>query len=665
MTMNKLRKITAVMLCLIMALTPVTAASAKGLTAPSRFGYGIVCFAGSVFNYIVKSRNVIEYVRIKTPFYSINDSIEVHGKNGAVIDEVCYFTSDPGRSIDTGKAVSHEAVEGKNGYVIVVLTDGHVTAPKAVEFHRHKFIPDESTRIRPTCTADGEVVMRCACKASEKQVFSATGHDFRLKYIDEPSCETEGCRHEQCIRCLETRDIPVEACGHEMVAEISDATEECDPVRTVRCIRCGLIESSGPVSMFSFEKASGGVLLTEYSGKLRNVVVPREYNGEAVAGIGDNAFENHSSLESIVIPDSVTEIGEKAFSGCTSLTAIDLSNVRSIGMGAFSGCSKLASAVLSDSPGLVIGSCAFENCVSLTDITVPEDIRMRIGDDTFANAGNVIYHGPQETSGWGTLCVNGYVDTAGMVYTDSTMKTLCSCPDTETIEIPDSVISVSTAALTGCESLRILKAGKNVRNISVSLFNNLNSIECICVDPGNEKYSSTDGVLFSEDGTKLIYYPVNRAEAEYSVPEGVTEICGSAFRKASGIRILSVPDSVREIGSNAFSGCPELYSVSIGDGVTGIGSSAFMNCRSLEKVKLGGSVSFIPASAFANCPKLSELRMSDSVKEIRDNAFSRCTSLADVYYTGSPDNAEEITVSGGNDCVINARWHYTDISENT
>lgn len=107
-------------------------------------------------------------------------------------------------------------------------------------------------------------------------------------------------------------------------------------------------------------------VLVKYRGKGRKVVIP-----DSVTAIGDGAFWKCSSLTSITIPDSVTSIGDEAFDGCSSLRSITIPNsVTSIGEGAFWGCEGLA-----DPNGLVIiRSVLYGYKGNATSIEIPDSV---------------------------------------------------------------------------------------------------------------------------------------------------------------------------------------------------------------------------------------------------------------------------------------------------
>ena len=98
---------------------------------------------------------------------------------------------------------------------------------------------------------------------------------------------------------------------------------------------------------------------------------------------GADLYLNGEKVTEITIPDSVTSIGQNAFSGCTGLTSITIpSSVTSIGEGAFGGCTGLTSITMSSNVTSILGY-VFENCSGLTSITIPDSVTS-IGDYAFS-----------------------------------------------------------------------------------------------------------------------------------------------------------------------------------------------------------------------------------------------------------------------------------------
>ena len=111
---------------------------------------------------------------------------------------------------------------------------------------------------------------------------------------------------------------------------------------------------------------------------LSEIVIP-----SSVTSIGDSAFYRCDSLSEIVIPSCVTSIGDSAFSWCSSLSEIVIpSSVTSIGDNAFSWCSSLSEIVIPSSV-TSIGDWAFSRCNSLSEIVIPSSVTS-IGDSAFS-----------------------------------------------------------------------------------------------------------------------------------------------------------------------------------------------------------------------------------------------------------------------------------------
>jgi hypothetical protein len=113
-----------------------------------------------------------------------------------------------------------------------------------------------------------------------------------------------------------------------------------------------------------YNKAMTTIILALQAVINDNFVIP-----DSVTTIGDTAFSGCTGLTSIIIPDSVTTIGVSAFSNCTGLMSIIIpDSVTTIGNGAFSGCTGLTSVTIGNSV-ITIGNWAFLNCISLTSVT--------------------------------------------------------------------------------------------------------------------------------------------------------------------------------------------------------------------------------------------------------------------------------------------------------
>lgn len=155
--------------------------------------------------------------------------------------------------------------------------------------------------------------------------------------------------------------------------------------------------------LFDFSIRDG--VLVKYNGRAEKVVIPNGVTHikgafkdctcvksvvlpESVTNIGNAAFYGCTNLTEITIPESVTNIGAYAFEGCKSLTSIKLpEKVSCIRLGTFINCSSLTSIVI---PKAVtrIGDEAFRGCTELTEITVPDGL-VEFGGAVFGNCGKL------------------------------------------------------------------------------------------------------------------------------------------------------------------------------------------------------------------------------------------------------------------------------------
>ncbi len=180
----------------------------------------------------------------------------------------------------------------------------------------------------------------------------------------------------------------------------------------------------------------------------------------------------------------------------------------------------------------------------------------------------------------------------------------------------------------------------------------MNSIENVIVSDG----ITTIGSMAFDWCTSLI---------SITIPDSVITIGDYAFYNCYSLISATIPDSVTTIGNCAFAECNSLISVAIPDRVTTIGIYAFSGCYALTSATIGDSVRIIGNFAFALCDSLTSVIIGDSVTTIGLCTFHDCTSLTDVYYLGTKEQWNEISINSGNYCLTGATIHCKSLSSGT
>lgn len=314
---------------------------------------------------------------------------------------------------------------------------------------------------------------------------------------------------------------------------------------------CSLTASAMTEELYMYEVSDGLATIIGVSENVSGALdIPLTLGGYPVTGVAEYAFYDCDTLTSIAIPESVVSIGDYAFYGCNSLALITLPDgLRNIGFYAFHN-----TAYYKDSAN-------WENDVLYIDHHL-------VAVDPSISASYTI------AAGTVTIADGAFRD----------------CESLVTLSVPKSLTNIGNNAFYGCSSLTSFDIPESVARIGTDAFAYCNALASITVADDNPQYCSVDGVLFDEDKSVLIQYPVGNRQSSYSIPDGVTTVGWYAFAGCDRLTSVNIPNGVTSIEDGAFFGCDKFASITIPDSVKSIGNDAFNSCDALASITIPDSV---------------------------------------------------------------------------
>ena len=310
---------------------------------------------------------------------------------------------------------------------------------------------------------------------------------------------------------------------------------------------------------------------------------------------GDYGSDNYT-LQHIEIPESVTEIGEKAFDGCAALEEIEIGKEISR-----------------------VGNSAFQECTGLKKVSFQKNDKMVI-----TNAGKKLYP----------------VTIGKQAFTN--------CAALTEVNLSVNINTIEPMAFSGCKELKELNLPEGLENIGYGFIANTGVISLTVPSTviGGDNNYGREGIMEGSVLETLIF-----ADGIKTIP-GYFCYKGDYGSDNYTLQHIEIPESVTEIGEKAFDGCAALEEIEIGKEISRVGNSAFQECTGLKKVSFQKNDKMVITNAgkklypvtigrqaFAGCTALTEVNLSVNVNTIEPMAFSWCKELKELNL---PEGLESI-----------------------
>ena len=237
------------------------------------------------------------------------------------------------------------------------------------------------------------------------------------------------------------------------------------------------------------------------------------------------------------------------------------------------------------------------------------------------------------------IVINAYINNG---VTSIGNSAFYGCSSLISMEIPDSVTIIGSYAFEYCRSLTSITIPSDVTSIGVLAFSNTGYY--------NNEANWQDKVLYIDN----FLIAAKSTIESCTIKEGTTVIADYAFYNCSSLVIITIPEGLTSIGARVFANCTSLTSIAIPKGVTSIGDNAFFYCTSLESITIPDGVTSIGDNTFNSCSNLTSITIPSSLTSIGNLAFNYCSSLTNVYYAGTEEQWNSITIDSSNTYLTNA-----------
>lgn len=601
-------------------------------------------------------------------------------------------------------------------------TCGHDSETGVLNKEAHSY-GEVVTLVEPTCTSEGSGTKTCSvCEHVKSVTLPMNDHNYSSTYsynetthwrecpdceattdngehtfgdwviTTEPDCEIDGIETRTCTVCSYSEDRTVDAtghtysdewtsseyghwhvasCGHNVQTDFAEHTYgewsvttepscETEGVETRVCSICGYEEHKAIAatghsysSTWSYDENTHWYVSTcEHSG-LKNEEAEHAF-GDLVTVTSATCTEEGSGYRSCsVCGYSKTEVipaTGHSYSGTYDYNGYQHAELTSCGHDDVEGV--LTYEDHTYITGTSICSVCKFNYLQGVEFTLDETT------NTYSVTGT------NETFYSGDLDIVIPSSYLGLPVTEIGREAFRGITNIKKVTLPDTITEIGSYAFRECSGLTSINFPEGLTYIGSWTFYRCSALESVDF-PSTLYYIGYQAFAYCSSLSELV------------IPDSVTSMGNYAFYFCESLTSLTLGTGLSAIPENAF--CSAFVSSStievslvIPDTVVSIGPSAFANNTSLRYVDLGEGLYTITKSAFRLCTRLTNIVVPADLGTVEYGAFDSCSSLANVYYRGTENDKESLTIENNaddtmtnNNYFINATWNYYSETEPT
>ena len=175
------------------------------------------------------------------------------------------------------------------------------------------------------------------------------------------------------------------------------------------------------------------------------------------------------------------------------------------------------------------------------------------------------------------------------------------CTNLKELILPDQTLEIQSRAFANCKSLQQMKIPSQTKTLYPEAWYACSLMQSASVCPSNPEYMDKEGVIYSKDSTTLVYYPSNKTDSVYIMPQSVSHLRSYAFCGALFLRDIHFSENLKAIPRYAFYNCPQIRSVKLPESVEKITPKAFVGCKKLSDVHFPSKLQDIGNDVLFQC----------------------------------------------------------------